>query len=210
MADLHIEDFFRDVAKIFILLYAAFPRKTILYVEDVSGADEPDEFGLHHPRFQAAFSAMVWLGEHGYLHFQDTIRDEALDQVVLSQRGFLLLTTRSELGFATADSGGLPARRWPHRRRPMTQVRAALQRGCRIWNRRCIDYLLRRRIAALFQSQNRRMAAYVEPIRSEETKGHELPPKFADAPSSRALPPAALPAPARPQNMIGCFQRLQQ
>ena len=86
MADLHIEDFFRDVAKIFVRLYAAFPRKTILYVEDVSGPDQPDEFGLHHPRFQAAFSAMVWLGEHGYLNFQDTIREEALDQVVLSQK----------------------------------------------------------------------------------------------------------------------------
>ena len=78
MADLHIEDFYRDVAKIFLNLYALFPRKTILYVEDICGPDQPDEFGLHNPRFQAGFSAMVWLAEHGYIHFQETIRQEAL------------------------------------------------------------------------------------------------------------------------------------
>lgn len=92
MADLHIEDFYRDVATIFLRLYAIFPRKTILYVEDVSGPDQPDEFGLHNPRFQAAFSAIVWLADHGYLYFKDTIREEAVDQVVLSQRAFLLLS----------------------------------------------------------------------------------------------------------------------
>ena len=92
MADLHIDDFYRDVATIFLRLYAVFPRKTILYVEDICGPDQPDEFGLHHPRFEAGFSAMVWLAEQGYLDFQDTIRAEALDQAVLSRRGFLLLT----------------------------------------------------------------------------------------------------------------------
>ena len=77
MSDLHIDDFYRDVETIFLRLYAVFPRKTILYVEDICGPDQPDEFGLHHPRFQAGFSAMVWLAEEGYLNFQDTIRAEA-------------------------------------------------------------------------------------------------------------------------------------
>ena len=77
MADLHIDDFYRDVATIFLRLYAVFPRKTILYVEDICGPDQPDEFGLHHPRFQAGFSAMVWLAEEGYLNFQDTMTSKA-------------------------------------------------------------------------------------------------------------------------------------
>jgi hypothetical protein len=37
MADIHIDDFYRDVAKILIRLYAMFPRKTTPYVEDISG-----------------------------------------------------------------------------------------------------------------------------------------------------------------------------
>lgn len=96
MADIHIDDFYRDVAKILTLLYGVFPRKTTLYVEDVSGPDEPDEFGLHHPRFQACFSTMVWLAEHNYLLFRDAVREEALDQVVLSQEAFLILTSASD------------------------------------------------------------------------------------------------------------------
>ena len=55
MADIHIDDFYRDVAAIFLRLYALFPRKSTLFVEDISGPDQPDEFGLHHPRFEACF-----------------------------------------------------------------------------------------------------------------------------------------------------------
>ena len=32
MADLHIDDFYKDVAKIFLRLYSIFPRKTTLFV----------------------------------------------------------------------------------------------------------------------------------------------------------------------------------
>ena len=60
----NIDDFYKDVAIIFLRLYATFPRKTILYVDEVCGADEPDEFGLHSERFLSGFSAMVWLAEH--------------------------------------------------------------------------------------------------------------------------------------------------
>jgi|SRR5690606_2400409 hypothetical protein len=97
MADLHIADFYKDVARIFIQLYASFPRKIILYVEDICGPDSPDEFGLHCPRFQACFSTMVWLSEAGYLQYESNIRQEALDQVVLSQRGFTLLFSRAAI-----------------------------------------------------------------------------------------------------------------
>jgi hypothetical protein len=143
MADLHIDDFYHDVAKIFLCLYAIFPRKTILYVEDISGPDEPDEFGLHHPRYQAGFSAMVWLAEHGYLKFEDTIRQEALDQAVLSQKAFLLLSSRSDLGLAAADTDGdLPPSVVEASRTNIAQLRAAMRQGSSMAIKTCVTYLL--------------------------------------------------------------------
>ncbi len=113
MADLHIDDFYCDVATILLRLYAVFPRKTTLYVEDICGPDEPDEFGLHSPRFQAAFSTIVWLADNRYLKFHDTVREEAIDQAVLSQRAFLLLNTQVDsspaLPLDGTDSPGLLA-----------------------------------------------------------------------------------------------------
>ncbi|MEZ5501925.1 MAG: hypothetical protein R3E50_04435 [Halioglobus sp.] len=141
MADIHIDDFYRDVAKILIRLYAIFPRKTALYVEDISGPDEPDEFGLHHPRFQACFSTMVWLAEHGYITYQDTIRQEALDLAVLRQKAFLLLTTRSSLSVAGADPD-LPPSILEAAQTNIAQLRAAAREGSSTVLRQCVGYLL--------------------------------------------------------------------
>lgn len=91
MSDIHIDDFYRDAGKILVLLYNQFPRKVTLYVEDISGPDTPDEFGLHSPRHQACFHTMMWLGSSDYLRYEQLVRQEALDQVVLSHRGFLVL-----------------------------------------------------------------------------------------------------------------------
>ncbi len=41
MDDLHVDDFYRDVALILLHLYSTFPRRSILYVEDVCGPDSP-------------------------------------------------------------------------------------------------------------------------------------------------------------------------
>lgn len=143
MADLHIDDFYKDVAKIFLRLYSIFPRKTILYVEDISGPDEPDEFGLHHPRFEACFSAMVWLAEHGYLVFEDNIRQEALDQVVLSQKAFLLLASRSQLQLLTPDPGdALPPSVMEQSQSNVMQLRSAVREGSSIALQKCVSYLL--------------------------------------------------------------------
>ena len=143
MADLHIDDFYRDVAKIFLRLYSIFPRKTALYVEDISGPDEPDEFGLHHPRFQACFSAMVWLAEHGYLIFEDNVRQEALDQVVLSQKAFLLLASRSELQLFTPTAGeSVSASVKEGSQANIMQLRSALKGGSSILLEKCVRYLL--------------------------------------------------------------------
>ncbi len=91
MSDIHIDDFYRDSAKILVRLYAAFPTPVTLYVEDISGPDEPDEFGLHHPRFESCFSTMIWLAQHDYLYFDELLRKEAADRAVLTQKAFLIL-----------------------------------------------------------------------------------------------------------------------
>ena len=86
MADLHIEDFFADSCKIVASIYLVFPRPITLFVEDISGPDEPDEYGVHSARHQSCFASMLWLAQENYLSFQDTIRSEAIDQAVLSGR----------------------------------------------------------------------------------------------------------------------------
>lgn len=91
VSDIHIDDFYRDAARILVLLYNQFPRKVTLYVEDISGPDTPDEFGLHSPRHQACFHTMMWLGSSDYVRYEQLVRQEALDQAVLSHRGFLVL-----------------------------------------------------------------------------------------------------------------------
>lgn len=102
MADIHIEEFYKDTAIALVQLYNAFPRRVNLFVEDIAGTDEPDEFGLHSKRHMACFGALLWLAEEGFLRYVDTIRQEALDQAVLSQKTFARLS-------APADSATDPA-----------------------------------------------------------------------------------------------------
>ena len=90
--DLQIDDFYKDAAGGLLLLYQAFPRKMALYVEDLIGREEPDEFGLPSKRHQACLGALLWLAEEGYLRFESTIAYDALDQAVLTEKGFLRLS----------------------------------------------------------------------------------------------------------------------
>ncbi|MFT5082784.1 MAG: hypothetical protein ACI9Y1_000817 [Lentisphaeria bacterium] len=92
VGDLHIDDFCKDTAKILIALYKRFPSKSTIFVEDISGPDEPDEFGLHNPRFEACFAAMLWLKETDYITFNQTIRQEAIEEATLSHRSFSMLS----------------------------------------------------------------------------------------------------------------------
>lgn len=92
MADLHIDDFYRDCAMVLNTLYQAFPRKASVFVEDIIGHDEPDEFGLHSRRHLACFSAMLWLADEGHLRYESVIRQEAIDQAVLTGPMFALLS----------------------------------------------------------------------------------------------------------------------
>ncbi len=152
MSDLHIDDFYKDVAISLLHLYQFFPRKTILYVEDVCGADQPDEFGLHSNRFLSGFSTLVWLGDQGYLNYQAPIKQEALDQAVLTEKGFLLLSSRSSINFGdpfmeseepenlTEDT--LPLSVIEQSKTNISQLRKALKSGSSIMISQCVRHLL--------------------------------------------------------------------
>ena len=92
MTDLHIDDFYRDCAMTLQQLYLLFPRRGSVFVEDLIGHDEPDEFGMHSRRYQACFAAMLWLADEGHLRYEATIRQDAIDQAVLTGRMFALLS----------------------------------------------------------------------------------------------------------------------
>ena len=108
MSDIHIDDFFRDAAIALNRLYLSFPRPIALFVEDIIGPDEPDEFGMHSTRHAACFASLLWLAEEGHLRFADTIRQEAVDQAVLTARMFTLLST-ADPNYDIADLDALPA-----------------------------------------------------------------------------------------------------
>ena len=84
MADINIENFYQHIARILSILYAEFPSKSPLYVDDVAGVDDPDEYGLHSPHYTAGFFAMLWLADEEYIRYMDTIRQDGVDQAVLT------------------------------------------------------------------------------------------------------------------------------
>ncbi|HYQ38160.1 MAG TPA: hypothetical protein VER09_04390 [Pseudomonas sp.] len=104
--DLQIDDFYQDASRALLALYRVFPRKTTLYVDDLIGYHEPDEYGLPAVRHQSCLGTLLWLGEEGYLRHEGTIRYEAVDQAVLSEKGFLRLSTR--VADAALEHAGLP------------------------------------------------------------------------------------------------------
>ncbi|MCO1335265.1 hypothetical protein MO867_13070 [Microbulbifer sp. OS29] len=89
--DLHIHDFYRDAGRILLAMFNQFPVPATVYVEDISGPDMPDEYGLHSPRHLACLGAMTWLRQSGYIDFSQLVRQEAMEDAVLSHKGFLLL-----------------------------------------------------------------------------------------------------------------------
>ena len=97
MSDIHIQDFYRDIGLVLSKLFATFPRKVTLYVEDISGPDQVDEYGLHSERHLSSLSAMIWLKDQGYIDYESLVRQEAIDFAVLTEKSFLLLTMQSSL-----------------------------------------------------------------------------------------------------------------
>jgi hypothetical protein len=126
MTDIHVDDFCKDAALALTVLYQAFPRPHTLFVEDLIGPDQVDEFGMHSARHAACFSALVWLAEEGWLRYAETIRQEALDQAVLSGRCFMLLTL-PQPGLAPPHSADLPASVRLEQQTHVARLRRALQ-----------------------------------------------------------------------------------
>ncbi|MBL4799104.1 MAG: hypothetical protein JKY50_16980 [Oleispira sp.] len=91
MLDVHIDDFFKDCAVILLHGFKYFPTKQTFYTEDISGPDDADEFGLHSPRHLAAFGAIIWLQEEGYIRFSEVDRQESVDEFVLTSKAFTRL-----------------------------------------------------------------------------------------------------------------------
>ena len=120
-ADLQIDEFCRNVARALLRVHSAFPQPIVLFVEDLIGTTEVDEFGLHPPEHRACFSALLWLGSEQYLRFGETIKQEALDQVVLTERTLLKLHRSG-----AANRPHLEAMRGALKARSSSQLRAAV------------------------------------------------------------------------------------
>ena len=127
MSDIHIDDFYKDAAKILIQLYRFFPKRSMILAEDISGLDIPDEYGLHSDRHQASFGAMLWLAESGYIDYQETIRQEGLDQAILNHRGFTLLSAEANFIADDSTSAELPPSLLLSRKSNIHQMREALK-----------------------------------------------------------------------------------
>jgi len=92
MLDIHITEFFNDSARILLSLYRSFPRQVSMYVEDISGIDTPDEYGMHSERHLSCFNTFMWLKEEGLLRFSDIERQIGFDHCVLTLEGFRWLS----------------------------------------------------------------------------------------------------------------------
>jgi hypothetical protein len=125
--DLQIDEFYKDCAAGLLQLYLVFPRRTALYVEDLIGLEETDEFGLPSKRHQSCLGALLWLADEGYLRFDSTIRYEALDQAVLSEKGFVRLARAVPQALRTQEN--LPAAVSRVRNTLAWQLREALTSG---------------------------------------------------------------------------------
>ena len=129
MATLQIDEFYRDSAKILVSLFDVFPRPVAIYAEDISGPDEPDEYGVHSKRYQACFAAMLWLGEEGYIRYQDVIRQDAVDQAVLTGKCFSALIAPQTSPVLIADDEQLPESVRLEQSSAVFQLREALASG---------------------------------------------------------------------------------
>lgn len=91
MIDVNIDDFYHDVAVTLLSLYQRFPQKISLYIEDVCGPDEIDEFGLHSPRYLSCLAAINWLQDEGYIRYLDIIKQDTAEACTLTQKAFVKL-----------------------------------------------------------------------------------------------------------------------
>lgn len=106
MADINIENFYKHIAKTLNILYSSFPTQQAVYVDDIAGIDEPDEYGLHSPHYTAGFFALLWLADEGFLRYADTIRQDGVDQACLTHKAFLRLSEPADPIYVDPGSRG--------------------------------------------------------------------------------------------------------
>ena len=157
MADINIENFYQHIARILSILYINFPSKAAIYVDEVAGIDEPDEYGLHSPTYTAGFYALLWLEEEGYMRYADVIRQDGVDQATLTQKAFLKLTEiaepiYTESSFEAEESSNIISPQPAVEPSPsiiedrmlvINQLRTALRGGSSIAITKIVRYLLR-------------------------------------------------------------------
>lgn len=162
MADINVENFYRHIAKILHILYTHFPTRAALYVDEVAGIDEPDEYGLHSPTYTAGFFAMLWLADEGFIKYADTIRQDGIDQAFLTHRAFLILTqptdkmindfNQDKEGDSPQDNSNVVSLQpvedispslQEEKKLVISQLRTALKSGSSIAINKVVDYILR-------------------------------------------------------------------
>lgn len=106
MNDVNIDDFYHDIGVILLSLFQQFPRKVSLFIDDISGPDEMDEFGLHSSRYLCAMGALMWLHDEGYVRYLEIIKQESAEECTLTQKAFVKLIrpnlTREQLSQANS------------------------------------------------------------------------------------------------------------
>ncbi len=88
MQDINIDDFYKDITTTLLSLYQQFPRKVSLYIEDLVGPDEVDEFGLHSKRYLSCIGAIMWLLDEDYIRYTKITHQESVEDCTLTQKGF--------------------------------------------------------------------------------------------------------------------------
>lgn len=96
MLDVHVDDFWKDCATILISGMRIFPRTQTLYINDISGPDTVDEFGLHSDRHLAALGALQWLETEGFVRFGNLHRQDSVDDFVLTSKAFKRLLNMAD------------------------------------------------------------------------------------------------------------------
>ena len=127
MADLNLIDFYKDAALILLNLHRAFPRKIDLFVEDLIGPDPVDDYGLHTKRHEACLGAMLWLADEGYLRYATTIRQEGVDQAVLTSTALVKMGAINTLPLTEIKLDDIPSFEAQERLVMAEHMRRALQ-----------------------------------------------------------------------------------
>ncbi len=89
--DIHMTDFYNDAGRILINRYRCFPREEPLWVDDICGPHDLDEFGQHSPRHMACLATVLWLTREGYLTYTSQDGQAGFNHCVLTEKSLALL-----------------------------------------------------------------------------------------------------------------------